>query len=125
MMPSIMATTQEPSSFLSSAPPATDSLLLRGLAQRIRALRKTRSLTRKNLSQLADVSERHLAQLESGEGNISILLLNRIAAVLNVSLEQLFAPTQVEAGTDDQQHASPKQSMLRFIERLPSHRLEE
>src|ERR1700754_2921152 len=90
MMPSIMATTQEPISFLSSAPPATDSLLLRGLAQRIRALRKTRSLTRKNLSQLADVSERHLAQLESGEGNISILLLNRIAKALNTSLPELF-----------------------------------
>ena len=86
-----MATTQEPSSLLSSSPPPTDSLLLRDLAQRIRALRKTRSLTRKNLSQLADVSERHLAQLESGEGNISILLLNRIATALNTSLAELFA----------------------------------
>jgi XRE family aerobic/anaerobic benzoate catabolism transcriptional regulator len=86
-----MATTHEPSSFLSSAPPPTDSVLLRDLAQRIRALRKTRSLTRKNLSQLADVSERHLAQLESGEGNISILLLNRIATALNTSLAELFA----------------------------------
>ena len=85
-----MATTHEPSSFLSGAPPPTDSLLLRDLAQRIRALRKTRSLTRKNLSQLAEVSERHLAQLESGEGNISILLLNRIASALNTSLAELF-----------------------------------
>lgn len=85
-----MATTQDPGSLLPSAPP-TDSLLLRDLAQRIRALRKTRSLTRKTLSQLADVSERHLAQLESGEGNISILLLNRIATALNTSLANLFA----------------------------------
>jgi XRE family transcriptional regulator, aerobic/anaerobic benzoate catabolism transcriptional regulator len=94
-----MATTHEPSSFLSSAPPQTDSLLLRDLAQRIRALRKTRSLTRKNLSQLADVSERHLAQLESGEGNISILLLNRIATALNTSLADLFA-NQSESPSD-------------------------
>lgn len=43
-----------------------------------------------NLSQLAEVSERHLAQLESGEGNISILLLNRIASALNTSLAELF-----------------------------------
>jgi XRE family transcriptional regulator, aerobic/anaerobic benzoate catabolism transcriptional regulator len=91
MMPLIMATTQDPSSILPSAPPPTESLLLRDLAQRIRALRKSRSLTRKNLSQLADVSERHLAQLESGEGNISILLLNRIATALNTSLAELFA----------------------------------
>ena len=86
-----MATTHDPSSILPSAPPSTESLLLRDLAQRIRALRKSRSLTRKNLSQLADVSERHLAQLESGEGNISILLLNRIATALNTSLAELFA----------------------------------
>src|SRR6202451_1539519 len=85
-----MATTHDPSSILPTAPPPTDSLLLRDLAQRIRALRKARSLTRKNLSELADVSERHLAQLESGEGNISIILLNRIATALNTSLAELF-----------------------------------
>jgi XRE family transcriptional regulator, aerobic/anaerobic benzoate catabolism transcriptional regulator len=85
-----MATTHDPGSFLPAVPPPTDSLLLRGLAQRIRNLRKARSLTRKNLSQLADVSERHLAQLESGEGNISVVLLNRIARALNTSLAELF-----------------------------------
>jgi XRE family transcriptional regulator, aerobic/anaerobic benzoate catabolism transcriptional regulator len=85
-----MATAQDPSSILPAAPALTESLLLRDLAQRIRALRKTRSLTRKTLSQLADVSERHLAQLESGEGNISILLLNRIAQALKTSLAELF-----------------------------------
>ena len=89
-----MATTHDPSSMLPAVPPPTDSLLLRDLAQRIRTLRKARSLTRKNLSVLADVSERHLAQLESGEGNISIVLLNRIAAALNTSLAQIFAEEQ-------------------------------
>jgi XRE family transcriptional regulator, aerobic/anaerobic benzoate catabolism transcriptional regulator len=85
-----MSTTQEPSTFLPSAP-QTESLLLQDLAKRVRTLRKTRTLTRKALSQLADVSERHLAQLESGEGNISILLLNRIATALDTSLADLFA----------------------------------
>ena len=97
-----MATTHDPSSILPAAPPPTDSLLLRDLAQRIRALRKNRSLTRKNLSALADVSERHLAQLESGEGNISILLLNRIASALNTSLAELF--------THDDQHSASETS---------------
>jgi len=82
-------------------------------------------MTRKTLAHESDVSERHLAQLESGEGNISILLLRRIAAVLNISLEELFAPAQNEDGTSDQQRISQKQRILRFIERLPSHRLEE
>lgn len=90
----------EPSSTFSQAPLPTDSHLLRDLAQRIRALRKTRSLTRKALSQLADVSERHLAQLESGEGNISILLLNRIAAALNTSLAELFASSSEPASAE-------------------------
>lgn len=86
----IRMATHDPSSMTPPGPPPTDSLLLRDLAQRIRSLRKARSLTRKNLSVLADVSERHLAQLESGEGNISIVLLNRIAAALNTSLAELF-----------------------------------
>ena len=93
-----MATTHDPSSMLPAVPPPTDSLLLRDLAQRIRTLRKARSLTRKNLSVLADVSERHLAQLESGEGNISVVLLNRIARALNTSLAELFAQDEQSLG---------------------------
>ena len=49
-------------------------------------------MTRKMMAQEADVSERHLAQLEAGEGNVSIVLLRRIAAALHVSLAELFAP---------------------------------
>jgi XRE family aerobic/anaerobic benzoate catabolism transcriptional regulator len=110
-MLSNMATTHDPGSFLSNPAPPTDSLLLRDLAQRIRALRKTRSLTRKALSQLADVSERHLAQLESGEGNISILLLNRIASALNTSLAELFA-SQSQSSTME---ASPRLKRIALI----------
>jgi XRE family aerobic/anaerobic benzoate catabolism transcriptional regulator len=106
-----MASIPEPTSTFSQAPIATDSHLLRDLAQRIRALRKTRSLTRKALSQLADVSERHLAQLESGEGNISILLLNRIAAALNSSLAELFASSSESSSTE----LEPRQNRIALI----------
>jgi XRE family aerobic/anaerobic benzoate catabolism transcriptional regulator len=92
---------------------------LRSLGTRVRDLRNRRGLTRKLLAHESDVSERHLAQLESGDGNISILLLRRIATVLRVSLDELFAPE------DQQPGASQKELILRFIERLPSHRLEE
>src|SRR5215475_10059723 len=111
MMPSTMATTHDPSSILPIAPPPTESLLLRDLAQRIRALRKSRSLTRKNLSHLADVSERPLAQLESGEGNISILLLNRIATALNTSLADLFANTTEPSSAE----SSPRLKRIALI----------
>jgi XRE family aerobic/anaerobic benzoate catabolism transcriptional regulator len=77
-------------------------------------------MTRKVLAHESQVSERHLAQLETGEGNISILLLRRIVAVLGVSLEELFAPTNSSLS-----NSSQKQTLLRFLDRLPSNRLEE
>ncbi len=87
------------------------------LAKRVRELRNRRGLTRKQVSQEADVSERHLAQLESGEGNISVVLLQRIAEALNVPIADLFVPQ-----TDE---PSEKKFIQRFLERLPNHRLED
>ncbi len=97
---------------------------LLSLGARVRDLRNRRGMTRKILAQESDVSERHLAQLESGEGNISILLLRRITTVLNISLGELFSARQ-NNGQTSQEDSSQKQAILRFIERLPSHRLEE
>ena len=74
-------------------------------------------MTRKMMAREADVSERHLAQLEAGEGNVSIVLLRRIAAALHVSLAELFAP---EAETRHE-----KLLIQRFLERLPAHRVED
>ena len=99
---------------------SSQEFLLR-LGSRVRELRNRRGMTRKVLAQESEVSERHLAQLETGESNISILLLRRIVAVLGVSLEELFVPTH-QSGPPS---SSQKQTLLRFIDRLPSHRLEE
>src|SRR5271168_1228361 len=87
------------------------------LGKRVRELRNRRGLTRKMMAREADVSERHLAQLEAGEGNVSIVLLRRIAGALHVSLAELFA---AEAET---QHE--KILIQRFLERLPAHRVED
>jgi XRE family aerobic/anaerobic benzoate catabolism transcriptional regulator len=46
-------------------------------------------MTRKILARDSGVSERYLAQLESGQGNVSILLLHDIARALNMPLEAL------------------------------------
>ncbi|MGC2890927.1 MAG: helix-turn-helix domain-containing protein, partial [Candidatus Acidiferrum sp.] len=62
------------------------------LGKRVRELRNRRGMTRKMMAHEAEVSERHLAQLEAGEGNVSIVLLRRIAGALHVSLAELFAP---------------------------------
>lgn len=91
--------------------------LLTFLGKRVRELRSHRGMTRKQMSQEADVSERHLAQLESGEGNISVVLLQRIAVALGVPIANLFAPqTEERPG---------KRLIQRFLERLPENRLED
>lgn len=60
------------------------------LGDRVRVLRARRGLTRKAVSIAADVSERHLANLEYGEGNASILVLLQVARALHCSLAELI-----------------------------------
>ena len=63
---------------------------LLALGERVRALRARRGMTRKAVAQAAEVSERHLANLEYGEGNVSILLLLQVAQALQSSLAELL-----------------------------------
>ena len=73
---------------------ATDSgeknPFLAALGDRVRALRARRGMTRKALASIADVSERHLANLEYGVGNASILVLLQVAGALQCSLGELI-----------------------------------
>ena len=64
--------------------------LLVSLGERVRLLRGRRGLTRKALAQEAGVSERHLANLESGTGNATILLLRQLSEALNCSLAEII-----------------------------------
>jgi XRE family aerobic/anaerobic benzoate catabolism transcriptional regulator len=63
--------------------------LLAALGERVRNLRARRGLTRKAVALAADVSERHLANLEYGIGNASILVLQQVATALQCSLAEL------------------------------------
>jgi XRE family aerobic/anaerobic benzoate catabolism transcriptional regulator len=90
---------------------------LSSLGKRVRELRNRCGMTRRAVAREADVSERHLAQLEAGEGNVSVVLLSRIASALNSSLVELFAP-EIEEPVE-------KRLIQRFLERLPAHRLED
>jgi XRE family transcriptional regulator, aerobic/anaerobic benzoate catabolism transcriptional regulator len=60
------------------------------LGERVRALRARRGMTRKAVALTADVSERHLANLEYGIGNASILVLLQVAVALQCSLAELL-----------------------------------
>jgi XRE family aerobic/anaerobic benzoate catabolism transcriptional regulator len=62
---------------------------LRRLGDLVKEERARRGMTRKVLARDSGVSERYLAQLESGQGNISILLLRELARALDIPLEAL------------------------------------
>ena len=69
---------------------STKHPFLLGLGERVRALRSRRGMTRKALSASADVSERHLANLEYGVGNASVLVLLQVANALKCTLAELL-----------------------------------
>ena len=79
---------------------------LAALGERARALRVRRGLTRKALARLTGVSERHLANLEYGVGNASILVLSEVAQALQCSLAELIGDITTQ---------SPEWLMLREI----------
>lgn len=63
---------------------------LQTLGARVRDARMRNGFSRKALAAKSDVSERYLAQLESGQGNISVLLLRQVAAALDTPLTDLL-----------------------------------
>jgi len=78
------------------APPSTlqredqaEAAYLGRLGDRVRAWRAANSMTRKALALASGVSERYLAQLEAGQGNISVLLLRKLAHAMQVPVEVL------------------------------------
>jgi XRE family transcriptional regulator, aerobic/anaerobic benzoate catabolism transcriptional regulator len=69
--------------------PKQEAAYLAQLGDRVRAWRTEHGMTRKALAAASGVSERYLAQLEAGQGNISVLLLRRVAQAMNVAAENL------------------------------------
>jgi XRE family transcriptional regulator, aerobic/anaerobic benzoate catabolism transcriptional regulator len=67
-----------------------ESAYLARLGERVRGWRTAQGVTRKALALASGVSERYLAQLEGGEGNISVLLLRRVAQAMGVPIEELI-----------------------------------
>src|SRR5205085_10500376 len=67
-----------------------ESGFLEQLGQRVRTVRALRGMSRKVLARVSGISERYIAQLESGQGNVSIKLLRRVAAAVGVRVEDLI-----------------------------------
>ncbi len=88
------------------APGESRDAFLVALGDRLRTLRARRGYTRKALAREADVSERHLANLETGTGNASILVLRQIAHALDCALAELIG---------DETTGSPEWLMIRDL----------
>ncbi len=64
------------------------------LGQRVRTMRALRGMSRKVLAKVSGISERYIAQLESGKGNVSIVLLRRVSNAMGAHLEDLIPSTE-------------------------------
>lgn len=68
------------------------SALIGRLARRLRDVRDAKGMSRRVLSEKSNISQRYLAQLEAGKGNISVSLLERVAQALGVPMHALIVP---------------------------------
>lgn len=71
---------------------------LEQLGQRVRTMRALRGMSRKVLAKVSGISERYIAQLEAGRGNVSIVLLRRVSNAMAAHLEDLIPAS--ESGPD-------------------------
>jgi XRE family aerobic/anaerobic benzoate catabolism transcriptional regulator len=94
------ATPQPP--FPATPEPDRDPVLV-ALGERVRAMRSRKGMTRKALADSSQVSQRHLANLESGVGNASILVLSQVATSLDCPVADLVG---------DEASASPETQLI-------------
>lgn len=104
---------------LSSATPTpshreAEEVFLAELGQRVRQLRALRNMSRKALAQNSGLSERYLAQMEAGKGNVSVILLRRVCLATGATLEDVLGeadalPTQWLKLREGLAHANPEQ----------------
>lgn len=79
-----------PGSEVADTATSSKNPMLVALGERARSLRARRGMTRRALAAVTEVSERHLANLEYGVGNVSVLVLAQVAQALHCSLAELL-----------------------------------
>jgi XRE family aerobic/anaerobic benzoate catabolism transcriptional regulator len=94
----------------------SDDAFLHAFGERIRAERARRGMSRKLLAHHAGISERYITQIESGKGNISIVLLRHVASALGLPLARLV----------EDESPTPEMTLVRqFLARLSPAQLKE
>ncbi|KWR92150.1 helix-turn-helix transcriptional regulator [Cupriavidus sp. IDO] len=116
--PDPQLTSDAPANGANGTPGERDPYLTQ-LGERIRSLRASRGMSRKDLARGAGVSERYLANLETGTGNASVLLLRQVAHALDVPLPVVLAEVD---GLNGQQ-ATEFAQMVQWLAQLPATEL--
>jgi XRE family aerobic/anaerobic benzoate catabolism transcriptional regulator len=79
---------------------AREQEFLEQLGQRVRTMRGLRGMSRKVLARTSGISERYIAQLESGKGNVSIVLLRRVSTAMGAHIEDLIPAAEITSDSD-------------------------
>ena len=99
------------------------SALLAAVGARVRALRESQGLTQRTLAETSGVSPRFLAQLEAGDGNISLQRFDALARALGSSPAALLDPRVGVAG--DGERGRQRAAVGELLERRSSSELGE
>lgn len=98
------------------SPQEISDLSLR-LGQRIRSARAARAMTMRQLALESDISLPYLSRVEKGDGNISLAVLYRLAAALNLSADHLLA--------DEERYGPDYALIIELLKRQSSGQLRE
>src|SRR5262245_16890017 len=75
----------------------TDNMIAGYIAQNLRQLRQSRNLTQEQLARLSGVPRPTWSNLESGAANPTVAVLAKVAAALQVPVEELISPPKAQA----------------------------
>ena len=117
-----MQLASKPKNLRKSAPDAqangrAASGFLSDLGREVRRGRAKRGMTRRQLAQASQTSERYLAQIESGAGNPSVTVLRAIAQALDIPAANLLGEPVA--------HNGARTALLDLVARLPDQSLAE
>ncbi len=87
------------------------------LGQRVRSARAARAMTIKQLAAESGISLPYLSRVEKGDGNISIAVLYRLAAALNLPIENLLV--------DNERYGTDYVLLVELLKRQPAEQLAE
>jgi XRE family aerobic/anaerobic benzoate catabolism transcriptional regulator len=96
-MPSAKPKTAQKRAAAAPAPAVSAAAFLVAIGQEVRRQRAKRGMTRRQLAQASETSERYLAQIETGAGNPSASVLRAIAQAFDLPAAALLPATAVQS----------------------------